>query len=112
MSLLDLKRVSQFALDHELICSAIYQIPDFLAILSTFCGDISVTVTYFRHVFSLAFFVVEGRSEPYPEASVMLRVNRRHVIVSDKLSLEELCEYSVKVLMIMLITQSVVARRV
>ncbi len=47
MSLLDLKRVSQFALDHELICSAIYQIPDFLAILSTFCGDISVTVTYF-----------------------------------------------------------------
>ena len=47
MSLLDLKRVSQFALDHELICSAIYQIPDFLAILSTFCWDISVTVTYF-----------------------------------------------------------------
>ena len=47
MSLLDLKRVSQFALDHELICSAIYQVPDFLAILSTFCGDTSVTVTTF-----------------------------------------------------------------
>jgi len=60
VSLLDLKRVSQFALDHELICSAIYQIPDFLAILSTFCGDISVTVTTFAFLSDVVSIFVNG----------------------------------------------------
>jgi hypothetical protein len=42
----------------------------------------------------LAFFIVERVPKPYPEASVILRENLRHVLVSYKLSLVELREYS------------------